>query len=147
MPPLTAGAIGYFAYDMVRLVERIPDTGRDDLGVDDCMMMFYLGLVAFDHVQHRVWIIRNVFTEAPGSLRAKYNAAVREIARTRKLLEKPLPAQPHARRAKPLRVKSNMTKPQFTSARAEGQVVHSRGRRVSNRGEPEIRGAHDRRSV
>ncbi len=104
MPPLTAGAIGYFAYDMVRLVERIPNTGRDDLGVDDCMMMFYLGLVAFDRVQHRVWIIRNVFTEGPGSLRAKYNAAVREIARTRKLLEKPLPAQPHARRAKPLLV-------------------------------------------
>jgi anthranilate synthase component I len=116
MPPLTAGAIGYFAYDMVRLVERIPDTGRDDLGVDDCMMMFYLGLVAFDRVQHRVWIIRNVFTERPGTLRAKYNAAVREIGRTRKMLEQPLPAQKAARRAKPLRIASNMTKPQFTAA-------------------------------
>ena len=116
MPPLTAGAIGYFAYDMVRLVERIPDTGRDDLGVEDCMMMFYLGLVAFDRVQHRVWIIRNVFTEGPGSLREKYNAAVREIGRTRKMLESPLPAQRKPRRAKPLRVTSNMTKPQFTAA-------------------------------
>ncbi len=66
LPPLIAGAIGYFAYDMVRLIERIPDTGRDDVGVDDCVMMFYLGLVAFDHVQHRVWVIRNVFTEGPG---------------------------------------------------------------------------------
>jgi anthranilate/para-aminobenzoate synthase component I len=28
LPPLVAGAIGYFAYDMVRLVERIPDTAR-----------------------------------------------------------------------------------------------------------------------
>ena len=45
------------AYDMVRLVERIPDTGRDDVGLDDCVMMFYLGLVAFDHVQHRVCVI------------------------------------------------------------------------------------------
>lgn len=71
LPPLIGGAIGYFAYDMVRLMERIPDTGRDDLGIDDCVMMFYLGLVAFDHVRHRVWIIRNVFTEGPGSLRAK----------------------------------------------------------------------------
>jgi len=115
LPPLTAGAIGYFAYDMVRLIERIPDTGRDDLGVDDCMMMFYLGLVAFDHVQHRVWIIRNVFTGGPGSLRAKYDAAVREIARTRKVLEQPLPAQSRPRRAKPLRIDSNMTKSQFTA--------------------------------
>ena len=46
LPPLIAGAIGYFAYDMVRLVERIPASGRDDLGLDDCVMMFYLGLVA-----------------------------------------------------------------------------------------------------
>ncbi len=79
LPPLIAGAIGYFAYDMVRLVENIPATGRDDVGLDDCVMMFYLGLVAFDHVQHRVWIIRNVFTEGQGSLREKYDAAVREI--------------------------------------------------------------------
>jgi anthranilate synthase component 1 len=116
LPPLIAGAIGYFAYDMVRLIERIPDTGRDDLGVDDCVMMFYLGLVAFDHVQHRVWIIRNVFTEAPGSLRAKYDAAVREIEHTRRKLDQPLPPQARARRAKPLRVQSNMTKAQFTAA-------------------------------
>ena len=116
LPPLIAGAIGYFAYDMVRLVERIPDTGRDDVGVDDCVMMFYLGLVAFDHVQHRVWVIRNVFTDAPGTLRAKYDAAVREIRRTRRMLEGPLPRQQKARRGGRLTVRSNMTKPQFTGA-------------------------------
>ena len=71
LPPLTGGAIGYFAYDMVRLIEKIPAAGRDDVGLDDCVMMFYLGLVVFDHVRHRVWIIRNVFTDGKGSLRAK----------------------------------------------------------------------------
>jgi anthranilate synthase component 1 len=116
LPPLIAGAIGYFAYDMVRLVEKIPATGRDDVGLDDCVMMFYLGLLAFDHVQHRVWVIRNVFTEGPGSLREKYDAAVREIKATRRLLEGPLPEQPPARRATPLRVRSNMTKGKFTGA-------------------------------
>jgi anthranilate synthase component 1 len=116
LPPLTGGAIGYCAYDMVRLFEDIPSTGRDDLGLDDCVMMFYLGLVAFDHVRHRVWIIRNVFTDGGGSLRAKYDAAVAEIQRTRKLLEGPLPKEKPARRAGPLRVESNMTKAQFTSS-------------------------------
>jgi anthranilate synthase component 1 len=116
LPPLIAGAIGYFAYDMVRLIERIPDTGRDDVGLDDCVMMFYLGLVAFDHVQRSVGIIRNVFTEGPGSLRAKYDAAVREIRRTRRILEGPLPRQARPRRAAPVRVRSNMTKARFTAA-------------------------------
>jgi anthranilate synthase component I len=116
LPPFVAGAIGFCAYDMVRLVEKIPDTGRDDLGLDDCAMMFYLGVLAFDHVQHRVWIIRNVFTDGAGSLREKYDAAVSEIRKTRRLLEGPLPKQAPAKRSGPLRVRSNMTKGKFKGA-------------------------------
>jgi anthranilate synthase component 1 len=116
LPPLIAGAIGYFAYDMVRLFERIPATSKDDVGLDDCVMMFYLGLVVFDHVRHRVWVIRNVFTEGKGSLRQKYDAAVRQIQQTRRLLEGELPPQKRTRQNAPLRIKSNMTKPQFLDA-------------------------------
>ena len=117
LPPLIAGAIGYFAYDMVRLVEKIPATGRDDVGLDDCVMMFYLGLLAFDHVQHRVWIIRNVFTEGQGSLREKYDAAVREIQQHAPDARRAVAATAAKRgRTGPLRVRSNMTKPQFTAA-------------------------------
>ena len=54
LPPLVGGAIGYFAYDMVRLIERIPATGEDELKLDDAVLMFFHGLVVFDHVQHRV---------------------------------------------------------------------------------------------
>jgi anthranilate synthase component I len=116
LPPLAAGAIGYCSYDMVRLIENIPSTGRDDLQLDDCVMMFYLGLVAFDHVRHRVWIIRNVFTDGPGNLRAKYDEAVEEILDTRKILEGPLPKETPVKRSGPLRVESNMTKGKFTAA-------------------------------
>ena len=93
LPPLIAGAIGFFSYDMVRLIERLPKRLRDDIGLYDAMLMLYHGLVAFDHVQHRLWIVRNVFTEGPGSLRAKYDAAVREIKETRRLLEQPVAAE------------------------------------------------------
>jgi anthranilate synthase component 1 len=93
LPPLIAGAIGYFSYDMVRLVERLPKRQRDEIGLYDAVLMFYRGLIAFDHVQHRLWIVRNVFTEGHGNLRAKYDAAVREIKRTRQLLEEPVAAE------------------------------------------------------
>src|SRR5690348_3947540 len=92
LPPLVAGAIGYFSYDMVRLIERLPKRLRDEIGLYDAMLMFYHGLIAFDHVQHRLWIVRNVFTEG-GGLRAKYDAAVREIKKTRQLLEEPVAAE------------------------------------------------------
>jgi len=116
LPPLTGGAIGYFSYDMVRLAERIPASGKDDLPLDDVVLMFYLGLIAFDHVRHRVWILRNVFTEGPGSLRAKYNAAAREIERTRRALEKPAPVQKAGRRTGALQVASNFRKRDFLAA-------------------------------
>src|SRR5579859_2870918 len=90
LPPLIAGAIGYFSYDMVRLIERLPKRLRDEIGLYDAVLMFYHGLIAFDHVQHRLWIVRNIFTEGHGSLRSKYDTAVREIRRTRKLLAEPV---------------------------------------------------------
>ena len=48
LPPLVAGAIGYFSYDMVRLIERLPKRLRDDLGLYDAMLMFYRGIIAFE---------------------------------------------------------------------------------------------------
>jgi len=87
LPPLVAGAIGYFSYDMVRLIERLPKRLPDEIGLYDAMLMFYRGLIAFDHLQHRLWVVRNVYTEGPGSLRTKYNAAVKEIRRTHELLK------------------------------------------------------------
>ncbi|MGH9680728.1 MAG: anthranilate synthase component I [Candidatus Acidiferrales bacterium] len=117
LPPLVAGAIGYFAYDMVRLVERIPDTAYDDVGMDDAVMMFFLGLVVFDHVRHRVWIVHNVFTDGPGTMRAKYNRAVREIRATRRRLDAPVPAEhPRPRKARPLKITSNFTRAKFIDA-------------------------------
>jgi len=121
LPPLVGGAIGYFAYDIVRLIERIPEQGRDDLGLDDAVLMFYLGLVAFDHVRHRIWIVRNVFSEGEGTLRFKYDAAVREIAATRRALERPLGQtanvrQRRASRAGALRVVSNLRRSRYLAA-------------------------------
>src|SRR5260221_10667036 len=79
---------------MVRLIERLPKRLRDEIGLYDAMLAFYHGLIAFDHVQHRLWIVRNVFTGGPdGTLRPRYNAPVREIRHTRKLLEQPVAAE------------------------------------------------------
>ncbi|MBI1750013.1 MAG: anthranilate synthase component I [Acidobacteria bacterium] len=116
LPPLVGGAIGYFGYGMVRLAERIPETARDDRHLDDTVLMFYLGLVAFDHVQHRVWIVRNVFTDGPGSLRSKYDAAAREIENTRRALKQPLAPQRRRKSGEALRVTSNFKKPAYLAA-------------------------------
>jgi anthranilate synthase component I len=121
LPPLVAGAIGYFSYDMVRLIERLPKRLKDEIGLYDAMLMFYHGILAFDHVQHRLWIVRNVFTEGSGSLRAKYNAAVREIKQTRRQLEEPVGAErpktpSRSKKHAPIKVTSNFRRPEYQAA-------------------------------
>jgi anthranilate synthase component 1 len=117
LPPLIAGAIGYFSYDMVRLIEKLPKKLKDEIGLFDAVLMFYHGLIAFDHVQHRLWIVRNVFTEGKGTLQEKYEAAVKEIELTRRQLERPAKAEQAANKSgnalPPPKIESNFQKPAY----------------------------------
>ncbi len=55
-PPLMAGAMGYFAYDLGRFVERIPEQTTDDVPVADCHLGFYGSVLTIDHVGNRAWV-------------------------------------------------------------------------------------------
>ncbi len=79
VPPFTAGAVGYFAYDVVRQLERIGDHAKDDLSLPDAELMFFDRLLAFDHLRHQIHIMAaaDVSRESP---RAAYDRAIRDIA-------------------------------------------------------------------
>jgi len=91
LPPFTGGAVGYFGYDMVRTVEDIPDSAKDDLGVDDAVLMFYKTILAFDHLKHQIHIISNLLVdESTAPLERQYREAVEEIRRIERLLRTPI---------------------------------------------------------
>jgi anthranilate synthase component 1 len=104
LPPFTGGAVGYFGYDMVRLVEDIPETRPDDLGVNDAAMMFYRTVLAFDHLKNQIHIMANLVlgeTSDPDrsgdELGRLYLEAVRSIGRVEAVLTSPrvdAPARP-----------------------------------------------------
>lgn len=54
--PLAGGAVGFFAYDLGRAVERLPDHAVDDLGTDDVFLGWYDWVVVFDH-REGCWIL------------------------------------------------------------------------------------------
>jgi anthranilate synthase component 1 len=85
LPPFTAGAVGYCAYDMVRRLENIGDHAADDLDVPDCVLMFFDRVLAFDHLRHQIHIVASadVMRETP---KAAYARAVKDIARIEKKL-------------------------------------------------------------
>jgi anthranilate synthase component 1 len=79
LPPFTAGAVGYFAYDVVRQLENIGEHAKDDLAVPDADLMFFDRLLAFDHLRHQIHIVAaaDVSHETP---RRAYDRALRDIA-------------------------------------------------------------------
>jgi len=79
LPPFTAGAVGYFAYDVVRQLENIGEHAKDDLSVPDAELMFFDRLLAFDHLRHQIHIMAaaDVSRENP---RRAYDRALRDIA-------------------------------------------------------------------
>jgi len=79
LPPFTAGAVGYFGYDVVRQLEKIGEHAKDDLSLPDAELMFFDRLLAFDHLRHQIHIVAaaDVSRESP---RRAYDRALRDIA-------------------------------------------------------------------
>ena len=79
LPPLHGGLVGYLAYDVVREIERLPNTPTDDLGVPDAVLHMIGQLCAFDHWRQRVILVDNVMLSSETSVEEAYAAACRRL--------------------------------------------------------------------
>jgi anthranilate synthase component 1 len=119
LPPFTGGAVGFCAYDVVRQLENIGDSTKDDLHIPDCVLMFFDRLLAFDHLRHQIHIIAaaDVASESP---RKAYDRAVADIANLEKKLTRGLkPAEWQKNSAKPvgkLKIHPKVTRAQFEAS-------------------------------
>ncbi len=115
LPPFTAGAIGFFAYDVVRQIERLPTRAKDDLQVPDACLAFFHEVVAFDHVKKELLLIVNADVRAQEPKLA-YAAALRRIAALERQLAKPLPTRRRSAATAKLAVKKCTRKADFLRA-------------------------------
>ncbi len=91
LPPFVGGGVGFFAYDVIRQFERLPNLAEDDLGIDDYQVMYFSNVLAFDHLRHRIHIIANIFNDRSGQgLEDKYRDALLRIEQTEKRLTVPI---------------------------------------------------------
>jgi anthranilate synthase component 1 len=99
LPPFVSGAVGFFAHDAVRQLEKLPSLAKDDLKIPDCVLMFFNRLLAFDHVRHEIYIVATADVRHT-PLRHAYDQAVRDIEKIEKQLAAPLPGK-YLRRPRP----------------------------------------------
>lgn len=71
LPPFQGGAAGLFSYDFCRALEKIPANRFDEFRLPDLLLGFYDVVLAFDHVEHRAWLISQGFPETDPKRRAK----------------------------------------------------------------------------
>ncbi|MGW0035987.1 anthranilate synthase component I [Gordonia sp. NPDC003376] len=94
LPPLTGGFVGFMAYDMVRRLERLPETTVDDLGLPDLMMLLATDLAAVDHHEGTITLIANAVNWDGTAERAAeaYADSVARLDRMTDALASPAPS-------------------------------------------------------
>jgi anthranilate synthase component 1 len=92
LPPFTAGAVGFFSYDVVRSIEQLPNTAADELHVPDAHLMFFDEVLAFDHVRKAIHLIVTAGARAKADA-ASYKRANQRLDALEKLLSKAIPVQ------------------------------------------------------
>ncbi|HLJ04240.1 MAG TPA: chorismate-binding protein, partial [Solirubrobacteraceae bacterium] len=113
LPPFAGGAVGMFAYDLVRTIEPVGEPNPDPVGLPDLALMLTDALVAFDHLKRTITVLANVYADE--DLEASYQRALETIAEVRWRLAGPVPrpARPPASDRRAPAFESNMPREQF----------------------------------
>ncbi|MCG8456694.1 MAG: chorismate-binding protein, partial [Holophagales bacterium] len=122
--PFTGGFVGFFGYDLVRMIERLPSAPSDPFDLPTAVFARFDTVVVFDHARQRVLAIAN---EIEGEV--SMSAAERELSRLARLLTSgletravPMPAELPSSRAPTGRV--SISGPDYRAAveKAKGYI-------------------------
>ena len=114
LPPICSLISGYFSYDSIRYVEKIPNKCNDDLKLPDVRLLRPRTLIIHDNLKKKIFYIINVFKdEKINNYKKKYSDIKKEIDKllTQSSLSKNYLKQ--KKTSKNIKVKSNTSKDKF----------------------------------
>lgn len=94
LPPFTGGLVGYFSYDYLKYAEpSLHLDAQDTENFDDCNLMLFDKVIAFDNFRQKIILIVNISLE---DYEQEYERARRELAAMQRLILEgtPLKEQP-----------------------------------------------------
>ena len=103
LPRFCGGMVGFMSYDAVRFFENIPDKNPDELKIAEFIFMLTDTILIFDHVNHSIKIVVNVFLPKDNGKNNKiagdrekarlYNEALTKISKIQDDFNNPIPKQ------------------------------------------------------
>ena len=63
LPPISSILSGYFSYDIIRYIERIPNSTKNDLDIPDCRILRPRNIIVHDNVDKKLYFIVNIFKD------------------------------------------------------------------------------------
>ncbi|MEZ5796578.1 MAG: anthranilate synthase component I [Paracoccaceae bacterium] len=79
LPAISAGLFGYLGYDMIRLVEHLPDVNPDPIGLPDAVLMRPSVVAVLDGVKGEVTVVAPAWAASGLSARAAYAQAAERV--------------------------------------------------------------------
>ncbi|UWR94041.1 anthranilate synthase component I [Phaeobacter inhibens] len=93
LPQAAAGLFGYLGYDMIRLVEHLPDVNPDPLGLPDALMLRPSIIAVLDGVKGEVTVVSPAWASDGQSAKAAYAQAAERVMDAVRDLERAMPAE------------------------------------------------------
>ena len=115
LPQLCSLLVGYFSYDIIRYIEKIPDRCVDDLKIPDIRLIRPKTIIIHDNLYKKIYFIINCFAdEKINDYKKYYNGQIQKIKFLKNLAfhyqdNKALPKK----NKKKIIVKSNISKSKF----------------------------------
>ena len=63
LPSMSSMLVGYFSYDIIRLIEKIPNSCSDDINIPDIRLMRPKNLIIYDNFKGKIFFIENIFED------------------------------------------------------------------------------------
>ncbi|MFZ4814366.1 MAG: anthranilate synthase component I [Phototrophicaceae bacterium] len=125
LPRFVGGAVGYISYDVVRYLEALPKTARQEIDVPELAFMLPDTLVIFDHVKRQITILAN--TRPEDSPDSAYDNALARINALVQTVKQPLPTIPVAPYVMNDSAESNMSQADYEAAVREAKEYIAAG--------------------
>jgi len=117
LPPIASGLFGYLGYDMIRLVEHLPDVNPDPLGLPDAVLLRPSVVAVLDGVKGEVTVVAPAWAASNLSARAAYAQAAERVMDAMRDLDRSPPVMRDLGEATPVgEAQSNFTHAGYLAA-------------------------------